>query len=116
MILRSSAVSGGMIDDPIRPRERIVGYFQDITFKMKIIEDLREARIATEWELKNNRRFLAHISHEIQTPMHAILSRIVAVTGCLLVCYWMGFASLSHRNELVLPKTLTMYAFTIIQD
>jgi PAS domain S-box-containing protein len=64
--------------------ERVIGTLLDISERIRIEQDLKEAKIRAEEADKLKSAFLANMSHEIRTPMNAIL----------------GFAKLLQRQDL----------------
>ncbi|MBE9586365.1 PAS domain S-box protein [Mucilaginibacter sp. JRF] len=63
-----SYLAGADGDDPY-----IIGFSHDITDRINIEKELREAKITTEHAAKAKEVFLANVSHEIRTPMNGIL-------------------------------------------
>lgn len=51
----------------------IFGIFRDVTERVKLIEDLREAKEKAEQTDRLKSAFLANMSHEIRTPMNSII-------------------------------------------
>ncbi|MDB5230828.1 MAG: sensory box histidine kinase/response regulator [Chitinophagaceae bacterium] len=51
----------------------VIGFAQDVTDRIKIEKQLKEAKKLTEESAKTKERFLANMSHEIRTPMNGIL-------------------------------------------
>ncbi|MBA3683085.1 MAG: response regulator [Bacteroidetes bacterium] len=51
----------------------VIGSVQDITERVKMEEEMREAKLLAEESVKTKEQFLANMSHEIRTPMSAII-------------------------------------------
>jgi len=51
----------------------VIGSIQDITERVKMEEQMREAKLLAEESVKIKEQFLANMSHEIRTPMSAII-------------------------------------------
>ncbi len=51
----------------------VVSFSQDVTDRVKMEKELREAKKLTEETAKIKQRFLANMSHEIRTPMSGIM-------------------------------------------
>ncbi len=51
----------------------VIGFSHDISDRIKIEQELRAAKIATEGAARTKEIFLANISHEIRTPMNGII-------------------------------------------
>jgi PAS domain S-box-containing protein len=51
----------------------IIGFSQDITDRIKVEKELKEAKKITEETTRNKEKFLANMSHEIRTPMNGII-------------------------------------------
>ncbi|MCC8407415.1 response regulator [Mucilaginibacter sp. UR6-1] len=63
-----SYVAGAGSNDPY-----IIGFSHDITDRINIEKQLRDAKVTTEHAAKAKEIFLANVSHEIRTPMNGIL-------------------------------------------
>jgi PAS domain S-box-containing protein len=51
----------------------VIAFAQDVTDRIKVEKQLKEAKKITEESAKAKERFLANMSHEIRTPMNGIL-------------------------------------------
>lgn len=51
----------------------VIAFAQDVTDRIKVEKQLKEAKKVTEESAKAKERFLANMSHEIRTPMNGIL-------------------------------------------
>jgi PAS domain S-box-containing protein len=51
----------------------VIGSIQDITERVRMEEEMRQARQLAEESVKTKEQFLANMSHEIRTPMSAII-------------------------------------------
>lgn len=77
--------------------------FEDITEKLKIEQDLREAKNKAEESNRLKSAFLANMSHEIRTPLNAIVGFSSLLANTEDVAEKELYNSLiSHNNELLL--------------
>jgi PAS domain S-box-containing protein len=51
----------------------IIAFAQDVTDRIKVEKELKEAKKITEDTARNKEKFLANMSHEIRTPMNGII-------------------------------------------
>jgi PAS domain S-box-containing protein len=58
----------------------VTGIMRDITERMRVHAELREAKTVAESAVRAKSEFLANMSHEIRTPMNAV----IGMTGLLL--------------------------------
>ena len=60
------------IDETSRVRS-LICYFTDITKQLRVQDELRAAQEAAERALKGKNTFLSRLSHEVRTPMNAVI-------------------------------------------
>ncbi|WP_343622268.1 ATP-binding protein [Roseateles puraquae] len=63
----------GMVDHENGAPVRMLGALQDVTEQHRLMQTLRQAKLAAESASEAKSMFLANMNHEIRTPMNAII-------------------------------------------
>ena len=61
------------VQSPVEQHTYVVSFCQDVTERIKIEKELKEAKKLTEETARIKEKFLANMSHEIRTPMSGIM-------------------------------------------
>ena len=81
------------LDETSRVRS-LICYFTDITSQLRVQDELRSAQERAERALKAKNTFLGRLSHEVRTPMNAVIG--------------MADALLHHHNDPAINPKLTL--------
>ncbi len=81
------------LDETNRVRS-LICYFTDITTQLRVQDELRAAQERAERALKGKNAFLSRLSHEVRTPMNAVIG--------------MADALLHHHNDPTINPKLTL--------
>lgn len=87
---------------------RLYGSFQDVDGRVKIREQLLQAKEEAESAVRHKGEFLASMSHEIRTPMNGVLG--------MLNLLLRGELSESQKNYAQLAKSSAESLLTLIND
>jgi PAS domain S-box-containing protein len=68
-----ASISGRLIKDVAARKDAFVIVINDVTERLHIIENLKEAKVKAEESDRLKTAFLANMSHEIRTPMNSII-------------------------------------------
>jgi signal transduction histidine kinase len=89
------------IDDKYQEFFNAIFFVNDMTDKIKLIEELEEAKRKAEQANQTKSAFLARMSHEIRTPLNAILGLYLDVMTGLLMPYGLEVDTVSSGREAV---------------
>lgn len=83
-------------------KRHFTGVMRDIREHVRIMEDLKQARIEAEQASKAKSAFLAAMSHEIRTPMNGVIGMIDVLRQTSLSGYQMEMANLIRDSAYAL--------------